>query len=180
MNFAESITILIAGILALGMINGFVRVAPDFQLVINRVFIGKNERTGLNDLTHERLNGLLLDIGKHSDDHLATSLNHTQDRRLFFFQCASSWRTFQPSSAPRSSLVKHRFGMSFMSCDNVHFVAFHFPAQLDWLFLTTIPSRSWVVMSCTTSLSRSSSAAICWLDKFSPMKYRHNTHTRNG
>jgi hypothetical protein len=46
--------------------------------------------------------------------------------------------------------ASYRFGMAFMSRHNVHFITFYFPAQLDGLFLTTIPSRSCVVISCTT------------------------------
>jgi hypothetical protein len=180
MDLAEPIAILISGILSLSMINSFMGVAPGFQLAIHAVFIGKNECTGLNGLTNDGLNGLLLDIGEHLNDHFPAPLDHAQNRRLFFVECASPWTAFQPSAASRSPLLKHRFGMPFVSGDDLHFITFHCPTQLDWLFLTTIPSRSCVVMSCTTSLSRSSSAAICWLDKFKPMKYKHNTHTLSG
>jgi hypothetical protein len=79
MNLAEAITILITSILGLGMIDGFVGVAPGFQLVIDSVFISKNECTGLNGLTYKRLNGLLLDIGKHPYHDFPTPLNHAQD-----------------------------------------------------------------------------------------------------
>jgi hypothetical protein len=37
-----------------------------------------------------------------------------------------------------------------------------------------------VAMTWTVSASTSNSAAICSLDKFKPMKYKHNTHTRKG
>jgi hypothetical protein len=39
-------------------------------------------------------------------------------------------------------LLEHRFGMAFVSSHDIHFVTFHFAAQLDRLFLTTIPSRN--------------------------------------
>jgi len=180
MNLAEAIFILITGIFGLSMIDGFMDIAPGFQLVVNGVFIGKNKRTGLDGLTHHGLNGLLLDIGEHLHHDLPAALDHTEDGGLFFLECASPGRPFQPSAASGSSRLKRRFGMPFVSGHNIHLVTFDFPTQLDRLFFATMPSRSCVVMSCTTSLSTSSSAAICWLDKFKPMKYKHTTHTRNG
>src|SRR5450432_3452303 len=180
MHLTEAILIFVTGILGLGMIDGFVGVTPGFQLVINGVFISKNEGTSLDGLPHHGLNGLLLDIGEHLNDDFPTALDHPEDRRLFFVQCASPWCSFQASAASGSSLLKRRFGMAFVSSHDIHLVTFHFPVQLDGLFFATMPSRSWVVMSCTTSLSTSNSAAICWLDKFKPMKYKHSTHTRNG
>src|SRR5262249_58858369 len=114
------------------------------------------------------------------DHNFSATLDHTQDRRFFLLERAAPRRTFEPSAASRSALLEHRFRMSFVPSYHVHLVTFHFTAQLDALFLTTIPARSWVVMSCTTSLSRSSSAAICWLDRFKPMKYKHSTPLPTG
>src|SRR2546421_6182151 len=44
----------------------------------------------------------------------------------------------------------------------------------------TVGVRSCVVICCTSLISTSSSLAICSLDTFNPMKYRHNTHTFSG
>jgi hypothetical protein len=131
------------------MIDRFVSVAPGFQRVINGVLIGKNERTRSDGLTNEGLNGRLLDISKHPDDDFPTSLNHAQDGWLFLRQRATPTLAFQPSASSNSSLLKHHFRMPLVSSDDIYLVTLHFPAQLDGLFLSTIPSRSWLAMSCT-------------------------------
>ena len=67
-----------------------------------------------------------------------------------------------------------------MPSNNVHFIKFYLTTQLDRLFLATIPSLRRLVISWTTLGDKSNSAAICRLDRFSPMKYRHSIHTRSG
>ena len=180
MHLMKTIPVVVTGIFGLGMIDCFMGIAPGLQLTINGVFIGKNERAGLDSLTHQGLDGLLFDIGEHLNNDLSAALDHAEDGWFFFLKRASPWRSFQASAAPESSLLGRRFWMTLVSSHNVHFITFHFPAQLGGLFFTAMPSRSCVVIFCTTSLSMSNSAAICALDRFSPMKYKHNTHPRNG
>jgi hypothetical protein len=94
MDLAEAIAVFITGILSLGMIDGFMSIAPGFELVINGVFIGKDKRTGLDGLTDRRLNGRLLDVGKHLNHNCPATLDHAQDRRLLFLQRPSPRRSF--------------------------------------------------------------------------------------
>src|SRR5512147_2456268 len=130
-NFTETILVIIPSILGLGMIDGFMCVAPHFQRVINGVFIGKNECPWLNGLPDKRLNGHLLDVGEHLNDDFPTPLNHAQDRWLFLLKSTASRCALQSSTASEPPLLKHRFGMSLMSSHNIHLIAFHFAAQLD-------------------------------------------------
>src|SRR5579872_5374263 len=168
-DLTEAVVIFVRGILGLGMSDGFMGVTPGLQLTVNGIFVGKDERSGLDGLPYHGRHGLLLDIGQPLKDDFPAALNHTEDGRLFFVQRASPWCSSQPSAASGSALLKRCFGMAFVSSHDVHLSAFHFPAQLDRLFFATMPSRSWLVMSCTTSLSTSNSAAICWLHKFNPI-----------
>src|SRR5258706_4530195 len=82
MDLTETIAVFITGILRLGMIDGFMRIAPGFQLVINGVFISKNERAGLDGLTDERRNSRLLAIPVHLNRNFPAPLGHAQDRWL--------------------------------------------------------------------------------------------------
>jgi hypothetical protein len=79
MDFAKAVAIFITGVLGLSMIDRFMGIAPGIQLVVNGVFIGKNECAGLDSLTDEGLNGLLLDIGKHPNNDFSTALDHAED-----------------------------------------------------------------------------------------------------
>ena len=176
----ETILNIITGIPSLDMIDGFMCITPGFQRVINSIFISKNECARLNGLPDKRLNSRLLNVGEHPDHHFPAALNHAQDRWLFLLERAASRRALQPSTTSEPALLEHRLGMSLMSSHNIHLITFDFAAQLNGLFLTTMLSRSCLVMSCATSLSRSNSAAICALDRFNPMKYKHSTQTRNG
>ena len=72
----------------------------------------------------------------------------------------------------------HNVGAALMADHDVHFIGFDDAGQLHRLFLTTIPSRSCVVMVCTSPAARSNSAAICSLDRFRRIKYRHSTQAR--
>src|SRR5713101_9150794 len=59
-------------------------VSPCTQAGINAVLIRIHKRTRGNGLFDERLNGLLLHISKHVDDHLTAPLHHAKDRWLLF------------------------------------------------------------------------------------------------
>src|ERR1017187_388033 len=180
MDFAKAIAILITGIFSLTVINGTMVIAPLLQAVVDRVFIGI-KRAALGDQTADnRLAGFLLNIVEHVNDHLTTPLKETEHGRFLSVQSASPTCAFQSSASAFAPLLGHGVGMPFMTCHNVHLICFNHAAQLHWLFFATTPSRNCVVMACTSSLFKSSSAAICWFDRFSPMKYKHNTQTRNG
>jgi hypothetical protein len=180
MPFAEVVSIIVTSVFALSMVNRQVAIAPRFQTVINGIFIGVNEGAWLQNCRQDRLNRLLLHVGEPGSDDLTTPLNHAQDRWLVPLKRASARLSLQPSATPNTPLLDNGCRMALVPSHNGHFITRDFTTQLDGLFFATIPSRNWGVMSCTTSLSTSSSAAICWFDRFRPMKYRHTIHTLSG
>ena len=62
-DFMKVVAILITGILPLGMVDGFVCIAPPDEAGGDGVFIGVDERSRLHIALNEWLNGWLLDIG---------------------------------------------------------------------------------------------------------------------
>src|SRR5712692_4977401 len=82
MDLTKAIAIFISGVLSSSMVDTLMVVSPDTQTCINAVFICINKRTRRNGLFDERLDGLLLHVGKHVDDDLTTSLNHPKDGRF--------------------------------------------------------------------------------------------------
>src|SRR3954452_2902151 len=46
--------------------------------------------------------------------------------------------------------------------------------------LAVSPCRSCSVIACTSETPRSSSRAICRLERFRPIRYRHSTQSRGG
>src|SRR5579859_1346386 len=161
MHFMKTIAILIACIFARRMIDRLVLVAPSFQSRIDVVLIGKNQASLLDGLFEEWLDCVLLNIRKHVQHDLSVALDHAQDRRFFPCQRAPSGLTLQTSAATWTPQLSHDFGMAFVTGDNIHLITFNLTAQLNRLFLTAIPSRNCVVMTWTSSGSKSSSAAIC-------------------
>ena len=108
------------------------------------------------------------------------ALQQAQDRWLLIGQGATPAFAFQAPPAAFAAQFRDNFRVALMPGHDVDFIGFNFAAQADGLFLTTTPSRNCVAMTCTVSASTSNSAAICSLDKLSPMKYKHSTHTRKG
>jgi hypothetical protein len=80
-------------------------------------------------------------------NHLAITLDHAQDRRLFTGQRATPRGTFEPSASPQPTQLRHHIGTTFMSGDNVYLITFDFTAQLHRLFLAITPSRNWLAMT---------------------------------
>lgn len=63
MNFAKAITIIVTGIFAVAVADGFVGEAPRFHAVIDVVFIGIGGAAPGDELLDKRLDGNLLHIG---------------------------------------------------------------------------------------------------------------------
>src|SRR5258708_2754050 len=179
-NFMKAITILIPRILACGVIDRFVVKAPLFQATVDVVFIGKNQAAYLNGLFEQWLDRGLLDICQHTDHDFPIALDHAQNRRFFTCKGAASACPFVPTATAWAVLAKDYFRRAFVSGNHIHLIAFYLTAQLGWLFFTTTPSRNWRVISCPSLPFRSSSAAICWFDRFKPIKYKHSIHVCNG
>jgi len=180
MHFMETIAILIRSVFSGRVINCLVNIAPFFQTCVNVVFIGENQAPDLNGLLENGRDGLLLDIGEHVEDDLPATLYDAQDRWLFAFQCPTSRFPFESPAASFAPQLRHHFGMTLVTRDDIDLIGFDLTAQTHTLFFAAIPSRSKVVMSCTASASKDSSSAICALERFKPMKYKLTSHTRKG
>src|SRR5713101_5428815 len=70
MDFTKAVSIFISGVLSSSMVDTLMVVSAGTQTCINAVFIRIHKRTRHNSLFDEWLNGLLLHIGHHIDDHL--------------------------------------------------------------------------------------------------------------
>src|SRR5713101_5608685 len=125
MDFTKAIAIFISGVLASSMIDALMLVSPGTQAGINAVLIRIHKRTRGNGLFDEWLNGLLLHIRKHIDDHLTAPLNHAKDRWLLFLQCASASFAFESASTSCASFGLHHLRLSFMAGHHIGFVALH-------------------------------------------------------
>src|SRR2546426_6666258 len=125
MDFTKAVSIFIAGVLALSMVHTLMLVSPCTQASINAVLIRINKRTRGNGLFDEWLNGLLLHISKHVDDHLTAPLNHAKDRWLLFLQCASAIFAFESASTSCASFGLHHLRLAFMAGHHIGFVALH-------------------------------------------------------
>ncbi len=101
-NFAEAVAIVIAGVLAPGMADRFVTIAPVFQTGIDVVFVGVDQSPRADSLRDDRRDGGLLNVGQHPEHDFAAALDQSKDRRLLFFQGAATAFTFQ---SPPASLA---------------------------------------------------------------------------
>ena len=78
----KAIPVVIPRLFSPAVTDAFMRIAPLFQAAINIVLIGVNTRTWRNRRLDQGLDRPLLDVCQHSHDHLATALDHPEDRRL--------------------------------------------------------------------------------------------------
>src|SRR5713101_3149283 len=116
-------------------------VSPGMQAGINAVFICVHKCTWSNGLFDNWLNGFLLHIRKHADDHLTTPLNHPKDWRPLFVQCATTTWAFASVATSFSPLVLYHLRLSFMACNHIRFVALHLVRQGHFGLFFTMPSR---------------------------------------
>jgi hypothetical protein len=180
MDFMKSIAIFIAGILARRVVDALMVVAPFGQAVVDVILIGVDQAARRNGLGDDGLDRRLLHVGQHTDNHFAIALDQSQHGRFLTRQGSTSALAFQPPPASGSTFLGNNIWAALVPRHDIHFVGFNFARQAYRLFLTSMPSRSCVVIACASPMARSNSAAICSLDKFKPMKYRHNTQTRRG
>src|SRR5918992_5249731 len=83
MHFTQAIAIFISGVLAPSMVHALMAIPPHRQAGINAVLVRINKCARSNGLFDERLDGLLLYIGKHIDHHLTATRHHPEDGRSF-------------------------------------------------------------------------------------------------
>src|SRR3954467_14185162 len=102
-DLAEPITVLVPGVFASTMADGFVTVAETREPGVDAILVGIDVRALGDGFLDDRMDGCLLDIGQHPDHDLAAALNHAEDRRLLFLQGAATTAALQsvaPAFAP--------------------------------------------------------------------------------
>jgi len=119
------------------------------------------------DRVLNRCDGRLFNVRQHPEE--STTLNPTRIGRLFR-QCPSSPFVFSRRPCP----FKH----STMTSDDVGLMTFNLAPASPGAYSGQCPPA--LVICWTSSLFRSSSAAICWFDRFNPIKYSHNILTQVG
>src|SRR6266436_7533137 len=109
MDFTKAVAIFIAGVLASSMVDALLLVSPRTQASIKAVCLRVYKSPWGHGLGDQRLNGLLLPMGQHVDDHLTTPLHHPKDRGPLLLPCATAPLAFASVSTPFASLVlSHR------------------------------------------------------------------------
>src|SRR3954452_7595910 len=89
-DFAEAIAVLVPSVFASTMTDGFVTVAETRKPGVDAILVGIDARAFGDSLLDDRVDGCLLDIGQHPDHHLAATLDHAEDRRLFLLQSTAT------------------------------------------------------------------------------------------
>src|SRR4051794_18618152 len=101
-HLAEAVPVLVAGILAPGMADRLVLVAPVLQAGVDAILVGVDEGALSNSARDDRLDRPLLHVGQPAQDHLTTALDQAEDRGLVLFQRAPTRYAPQLAAPPRS------------------------------------------------------------------------------
>src|SRR3954468_5894997 len=155
-------------------------IAPLGEPMIDVVLVGVDHRPGDDDLLDQRADRLLLDVGQHVDDDLAGPLDHPEDRRLLLLQRPPPRRPLQPPAPAGPPFFLTASGWPLWPATTYTSSHSTSPLRMTSGLRTTTPSRSTVVIRWASSGSRSSSLAICSLERSSPMRYSTRTQTRSG
>ena len=144
MDFTVPVSILISCIFPLPVIHTLMPISPFTQSAVYPVLIRVDQSSRQHGGLYQRFDGCLLHIKEHLDCHLPAPLNHSENWRLLFFQCASATRSFQSVSAAFPSLGCHCQGVSFMSCHNIDFIKLHFVLECYLrFFLPPLHEAGW-------------------------------------
>ena len=99
-HLAEPVAVLVAGVLAVGVADRPVHVAPRGQPVVDIIFIGVDLRPLGDRRADQGTDRRLLDVGQHPDHDLPAALDHAEDGWLLLLQSPSAPVAFQaPASA---------------------------------------------------------------------------------
>src|SRR5688572_12403989 len=100
MDFTKAVTIVITGIFTRTVAHAFVIVAPCIQAAVDVIRIGVDQGPRGNRGWNQRLDRHLLDVLQHLNHHIATALDHAEDRRFLTFERPASPGPLEsPSSA---------------------------------------------------------------------------------
>jgi hypothetical protein len=125
MHVTKAVAIFISGVFAPSMVDTLMIISPCTQAGIHAVFIRINKRTWRYGFFDAWLDGPLLHIGHHIDDHLTTPLHHPTDRWSLFGSRATATLSFEAVSTALSPLVLYHFRLAFLAGNHRRFVALH-------------------------------------------------------
>src|SRR5271165_4532305 len=103
MDLAEPIPVVVPGVLARGMADRLVVVAPFVQAAVDVIFIGVNDTPLGNRALDQGADRHLLDVLQHPDHHLTATLQHPEDRRLLLGQRSPAALPLQAPPPPGAS-----------------------------------------------------------------------------
>src|SRR3954464_4507080 len=89
MDLAETVAILIARVLPATVADRLVPIAPGWQTGVDVVLIGVDTGALGHDGLDDRLDRLLLHLGRHAQHHLPAALDQAEDRWLVLLQRAA-------------------------------------------------------------------------------------------
>src|SRR6516162_3880365 len=87
----KAVTVVIPRIFTTAMTDALMHIAPLLQATVDGVFIRVDTRAWCNRALDQRLDRPLLHIVQHANNHLATALDHPEDRG--FLRCDPRSRT---------------------------------------------------------------------------------------
>jgi hypothetical protein len=99
----NAIAVVIPSLFTTTVTDTFMLVAPRSQAVIDVVFIGIHASARNNRGLDQRFARALLNMFQHPNNHVSTTLEHPQDRRLLRFErapCALALEPSAPSAPP--------------------------------------------------------------------------------
>jgi len=102
-DLAKPVPVLVAGLLAPGVADRFMPVAPGWQASIDAILVRVDEGARGDSGGDDRLDRGLLHVGQHAQHDLATALDQAENGRLVLVQRAPSRRACQlaaPSEPP--------------------------------------------------------------------------------
>src|SRR5216683_1422013 len=123
--FMKAITVIIPRIFATAVTDACMRIAPRFQAAINVVFIRVNTGTWRNSRFDQWLDRPLLDVFQHPYHHLATTLDHPEDRWLLRGECATSAFPLESSAPAAPPFFFHLLGLPLVPSNNGDLITFN-------------------------------------------------------
>src|SRR5512135_927202 len=148
--------------------------------MINVILIGIDPGSRGDECPQQGADCGLLDALQHPDSYLTPALNRSKNRGLFLLQRTPPPCPFQPSPPPKTAFFFTASGCPLWPATTYTSSHSTSPDRRGSGWRATTPSRHCSVIRCTSSLFNPNSWAICWLERFNPIRYRHTIQVRRG
>lgn len=150
MDCTAAVSIRISGVRSKPVIHALVRIAPRIESSRDLVVIRLDQRSRNDGVLYQRFDGRVLNVFKQMDYDLTTALNHPEDRWLRLRYSASATFPSQAMPTPCSSLLLHGHRSACVACHTGDLVALYRSRYRDIRLFLTMPSRTSVVIWCTS------------------------------